>query len=166
MIAGQTPAALTLPGIVRSAALTPNGRKLFVLTEKTLFEIDLETLSRRGIFTSEVPLLRFSLSAAGDRFLLQTTDQALLIDTARTLYTFNGPVTDGILSADGRTAFVIATPNRLIRIKDGEAQEHITSPPEHCRRLPRLTRPSLRWPLRRQSNAHRSGPPLSRCRNR
>lgn len=114
---------ITLPDVVRSAAIAPNGRKLFVLTSAKLYEIDRETLNRREIYTSEEPLVQFSLSAEGDRFLLQTANKALLIDTARTLHTFNGPITEVLLSPDGQTAFAIATPNRVIRIKDGEEQE-------------------------------------------
>jgi len=114
---------VTLPSIVRSAAITPDGRKLVALTSDTLYEIDRETRSRREIYRSEHPLIAFSLSAQGDRFVIQTATQTHIIDTTRTLHTFQGAIAQAVLSADGLTAVLVDASNRLIRFRDGEEQE-------------------------------------------
>lgn len=124
----KAPAAILLPipeREVLSAAISPDGRKLFALTQDALYEFDRLTSARRTLHTSAAPLQAMSLSAAGDQVLLHTSREVLLIDGAgpRTLYTAPEPVTQVILSANGHTAYVFTSANRLIRLSDGISGE-------------------------------------------
>ncbi|MBI2689216.1 MAG: hypothetical protein HYX27_23175 [Acidobacteria bacterium] len=123
---GREPIEIPFDKPVLSASITPDGGKLFVLTQPgTLWEIDRASLARRELYKSEETPVCFAPSALGDRILLQSGRRVLLVDgsAARQIYTSGEAISEILLAGDGRVAFVLTEWNRLVRIDDDSVRE-------------------------------------------
>jgi uncharacterized protein (TIGR03437 family) len=113
------------PDVLLSAAISQNGQNLFALTKNTLYAIDRQTHTPREIYTSEVPLIAFSLSSSGNELLLHNGQQAILFTNGIPTQIYNSPVPiqELLLTADGQSFFILTRFNRLTRFTNGVPAE-------------------------------------------
>lgn len=114
-----------LPKPILSAAISQNGQNLFALTKNTLFAIDRQTHIPRELYTSEIPLVAFSLSATGNQVLIHNGKQATILTNGipNQNYESPDPIQEVLLTADGQTFFVLTRFNRLTRVTNGVPTE-------------------------------------------
>jgi uncharacterized protein (TIGR03437 family) len=111
--------------VLLSAAISQNGRKIFALTKSTLYELDRQTRTPREIYTSETPLVAFSLSASGNEVLVHNARQAIVINSGipGQIYESPDPIQEILLSSDGQSFFVLTRFSRLTRVTNGLPSE-------------------------------------------
>ncbi len=118
LITANTKTEFPLPDKVLSAAILPDGQKLYALTQTTLYQLN----PLREIYTSATPLTGFSPSANGNEILVHDDRQVTLL-TANQTYESPDPIQEVLLAADGQTFFVLTRFNRLTRVTNGVPTE-------------------------------------------
>lgn len=124
-------------GKVVFAAVSQDGRKLFAATDRAVYEFDRATRARRELYRTEGLVGRVTPSATGERVLVQTERDVVLIDSGgpHVWYTAPEPLGGSVLAADGRTAYVTTSANRVVRIVDGVATEVYAAFPSMARQM-------------------------------
>ena len=118
LVAATARTEFSLPEAVVSAAILPNGQKLFALTQSTLYQLN----PLREIYTSATPLTGFSPSASSDEFLVHSDRQVILLSSNQ-IYESPDPIREVLLAADGQSFFVLTRFNRLTKITNGVPTE-------------------------------------------
>ena len=118
LVTATTKTEFSLPDQVLSAAILPDGQKLFALTQSTLYQLN----PLREIYRSATPLTGFSPSASGDEILIHD-DRRVTLLSSNQIYESPDPIQEVMLSGDGRTFFVLTRFNRLTRVTNGVPTE-------------------------------------------
>lgn len=121
LIAGTTRTTFALPDVVLSAAIIPDGKRLFALTKYTLYELN----PLRELYASATPLVDFSLSTVGDMILVHDGRQVIRVapGAASAIYESPEPIQELLLTDDGQSFFVLTRFNRLTRVTNNVAAE-------------------------------------------
>ena len=117
LITGATRTTFALPDAVLSAAILPDGKRMFALTKSTLYELN----PLRELYASATPLAGFSLSASGDVILVHDGRQVIRVapGAANPIYESPEPIQELLLTDDGQTSFLLTRSSRLTRITSG-----------------------------------------------